>query len=143
MLLSRTTIRTFLAVKLLPTGIVPMLLPIEDNEDAGISIKELILPASSCLLTVVEMFEVRRCTCEEVCPKATGNCRFKARAELPHPGVEYMEFSEPRGIWKVVRGPLTSDGPPFMGVALTCTVDEFSTLNLISKLEVIAWGSPG
>ena len=120
-----------------------MLLPSEDSEVAGTSIKELILPANSFLLTMVEMYEVRRCTCEEVCPKATGNCRFKANAELPHPGVEYMEFSEPRGIWKVVSGPLTSDGPPFMGVALTCTVEEFSTLNLMSKLDVMAWGSPG
>ena len=80
------------------------------------------------------------CACEEVCPKATGNCRFKASAELPQPGVEYMEFSEPRGMWKVVRGPLTSDGPPFMGNALTCAVDEFSTLNLMSILEVMACG---
>src|SRR5437763_1850937 len=120
-----------------------MLLPIEDNEDAGTSIKELILPASSFLLTVVEVFEVRRCTCEEVCPKATGNCRLKPSAELPHPGVEHTEFSEPRGIWKVVRGPLTSAGPPIKGVALTCTVEEFNTLNLMSKPDVIAWGSPG
>jgi hypothetical protein len=84
--------RTFLAVKLLPTGIVPMLLPIEDSEVAGTSIKELILPANRFLLIVVEVYEVRRCTCGEVCPKATGNCRFKASAELPHPGVEYTEF---------------------------------------------------
>src|SRR5258708_14043911 len=112
-----------------------MLLPSEDNEVAGTSIKELILPANRFLLTMVEMFEVRGCTCEEVCPNATGNCRFKARAVLPHPGVACMEFSEPRGMWKVFSCPLTSDGPPFMGVAFTCTVDEFNTLNLMCILS--------
>src|SRR5947209_7322101 len=135
--------RTFLAVKLLLTGILPMLLPSEDNDAAGTSIKELPLPATNCLLVVAETFAVRGCPCEEACPKATGNCRFKASAELPQPGVEYMEFSEPSGMWKVVRGPLTSDGLPFMGNALTCAVDELSTLNLMSMLEVIACGSPG
>src|SRR6266566_1343011 len=98
MLLPRTTMRTFRAVKPLPTGILPMLLLSEDSEAAGISIKELTLPVNRFLLLMVEIFEARRCACEEACPNATGNCRFKARAAPPQPGVEFIEFSEPRGM---------------------------------------------
>ncbi len=65
MLLPCTVMRIFLAVKLPPAGILPMLLLNEDSEAAGISIKELTLVASSffapklavnVLLFVLEMF---------------------------------------------------------------------------------------
>src|SRR6266516_3332744 len=99
--------RIFLAVKLPPTGILPMLLLTEDSEVAGTSIKELTLVASSFFalrlavsgfIPVVEMLAKRLCACEEACPNVTGNCRFKARAASPQPGVEFIEFSDPRGI---------------------------------------------
>src|SRR5215469_8181365 len=130
-----TLMRIFCAVRPLPIDVLPMVLPSAASDDAGTSMKELTLPGSSALvnrgdpcgrpgaagypvvraLPPVLTFACCCCAWAEDCPcvNATGNCKFNANAEAPQLGVVAILLSEPRGIWKVLTGPVIKAGLPF------------------------------
>src|SRR5579859_6170467 len=154
MALPCTEMRIFWAVKLLPTGIVPMLPLNAESEEAGISIKVL-TPEPCCLLPSMtaiglplcpETFATPAGACvevEAVAPSDTGICRCSDKAEAPQFGVVLTPLRVPIGIWKVSCGPLARSGPLFSGDALVWIVEESSTLKLMSKPALTGFGSPG
>src|SRR5579863_4457126 len=92
--------------------------------------------AGSCICAVVCPCPCV-CACACACASEMGNWRCTAKAEWPQVGVVPMELSCPRGIWNVDSEPLTSEGLPFNGCALTCTVVELRTEKLINILEIV------